>query len=382
MNNNNRYYGRSVRGVCRILSFFMTKEKLLYDLFKAYNQAKRHKSKKVYVKEFSKNLYENLAELANDLYYRKYKAEPSTCFIITDPKKREVFAASFRDRIVHHLYYNYTHEMFEKGFIYDSYSCIPKRGTHFGIERLKHHILSESLNYSRPCYVLKLDIRGYFMHINRNTLRDLTVKIIEAKYKDQDTKDLVLYLTSEIILLNPIKNCIVIGSEKEWVGLPHNKSLKYSPEGCGLPIGNLTSQVFSNVYLDRLDKYCKLILKCRHYGRYVDDAYIVSHDKEFLKNVIPKIKDYMYKELGLELHLGKTQINNASKGVEFLGAYIKPYRTYMSNQCLRRMRRKINEHKADNKENKISSMISRCGMLSHYSSHNIKLGLLLENNIS
>ena len=360
----------------------MTKEKLLYDLFKAYTQAKRHKSKKVYVKEFSKNLYENLNQLAGDLYYRRYKAEPSTCFIITDPKKREVFAASFRDRVVHHLYYNYTHEMYEKVFIYDSYSCIPKRGTHFGIERLKHHILSESLNYSRPCYVLKLDIRGYFMHINRNILRSLAVKIIETKYKDQDTKDLVLYLTNEIILLNPIKNCIVIGSEKDWVGLPHNKSLKYSPEGCGLPIGNLTSQVFSNVYLNRLDKYCKLILKCQHYGRYVDDAYIVSHDKEFLKTIIPKIKDYMYKELKLELHLGKTQINNVNKGVEFLGAYIKPYRTYMSNQCLHRMRRKANEHKADNKENKMSSMISRCGMLSHYSSYNIKLELLLKNNVS
>lgn len=129
-------------------------------------------------------------------------------FIIS--KMREVFAANFRDRIVHHLFYNYTYEIFERTFIYDSYSCIKNRGTHFGIERLKHHIRSVSKGYTKPCYVLKIDIKGYFMNINRNILLQLCRKTL-SKHKNQFDELFVDYLLETIINSNPMDNCKVLG---------------------------------------------------------------------------------------------------------------------------------------------------------------------------
>lgn len=162
-------------------------------------------------------------------------------------------------------YYNYTHEMLERTFIKDTYSCIKKRGTHFGIERLRKHILSESRNYSRKCYVLKMDIRGYFMNINRQKLLEIATnslnKMAEHKvgkyrktlWKDIVDMDFVHYLTKEIILLNPINDCRFIGPRSDWDNLPYEKSMFHTPDNCGLPIGNLTSQLYSNVYLNVLE---------------------------------------------------------------------------------------------------------------------------------
>lgn len=155
--------------------YHLTKKRLLLDLYKAFYDAKKHKSNKSYVLKFEKDLHNNLTKLRDQLWEQTYEPKPSTCFIIDYPKKREIFAAEFVDRIVHHLYFNYTHELYERTFIYDSYSCIKNKGTHFGIDRLKHHIRSESLNYTRTCYVLKLDIRGYFININREKLYNIVI---------------------------------------------------------------------------------------------------------------------------------------------------------------------------------------------------------------
>ena len=134
-------------------SFSITYNQLLFDLHFAYYEARRHKRNKSYQIAFEKNLTANLEQLAAELFARTYRPEPPTCFIIKDPKKREIFAADFRDRIVHHLYYNYTHELFERNFIADSYSCIKGRGTHYGISRLESHIRKESLNYTEKAYI-------------------------------------------------------------------------------------------------------------------------------------------------------------------------------------------------------------------------------------
>lgn len=271
MNNNNRYNGQSVRAVCQSqhLSFAsvfcLSRQQLLSDLYEAYYDARRHKRNKPYQKRFEANLDENLNELCDELFSRTYKPRPSTCFIITDPKKREVFAADFRDRIVHHLYYNYMHEMFERTFIHDTYSCIKGRGTHYGIGRLESHIRKESQGFTVPCYVMKMDIRGYFMHIDRRRLLDICVATIDRMALHRVSKhrcerwcevvdiDFVKYLTSEIVMLDSLVGCSVKGEPSDWDNLPHDKSLFHTPQGCGLPIGNLTSQLFSNVYLNVLD---------------------------------------------------------------------------------------------------------------------------------
>lgn len=263
----------------------LTRAQLLSDLSQAYFDARRHKRSRHYQRTFEARTDENLSALCGELYSRCYQAGPSTCFLVKDPKLREVFAAQFRDRIVHHLYYNYTHKMLERTFIADSYSCIKGRGTHYGIDRLAHHIRQVSENWHSPCYVLKMDIKGYFMHINRERLLQITLRQLrrlsprrmcmgsQHRWRDCVDMDFLEWLSSEIIMLDPTVGCKVQGNPEEWSNLPHDKSLFHSPQGCGLPIGNLTSQLFSNVYLNELDQFMKRRLHCRHYGRYVDDLY-------------------------------------------------------------------------------------------------------------
>ncbi|MCQ2793630.1 MAG: RNA-directed DNA polymerase, partial [Bacilli bacterium] len=365
------------------MSYKLTKKQLLFDLYTAFECAKKNKANKHYVKVFEENLHNNLQSLCNDLWERKYVAEPSTCFIITHPKRREVFAANFRDRVVHHLYYNYTHELFERTFIHDAYSCIKKRGTHFGIHRLEKHIRQESDNYKKPCHILKMDIKGYFMSINRQTLLNIVNRTLDKMSSHRLSKSstitwndvvdfcFIRYLSKEIILLDPTLFCKFRSDKSEWDELPKSKSLFHTPNGCGLPIGNLTSQLFSNVYLNLLDQYVKRKLKCRHYGRYVDDFYIVGRDKDKLKQCVRQIERFLETELGLTIQKGKTIINSMWQGVEFLGAYIKPYRTYISNQCLRRIRNKTS-HFRTLLSNPINSVNSYLGIFSHYKSFNLR----------
>ena len=357
----------------------LTREQLLADLHQAYFDARRHKRNKPYQLLFESRLEKNLEELCDELLTRSYHPGRSTCFLINDPKRREVFAAQFRDRIVHHLYYNYTHHFLERTFIYDTYSCIKHRGTHFGINRLEHHIRQESLNWNQQCYVLKMDIRGYFMHINRDKLLDITIRQLRRMVRRWGEVDLsfIEYLTKEIIMLNPVTDCIIHGDKAKWEELPKEKSLFYSKEGCGLPIGNLTSQLFSNVYLNELDQFMKRELHCCHHGRYVDDFYVVSADRAWLHSIIPRVKTFLIEELSLTLHEGKTQIRNVRLGVEFLGAYLKPYRRYVSNTSLKRTRKKWASIEHEKEPVQLRARInSFLGILSHYKSKRIQLKAL------
>ena len=369
----------------------LTYEQLYSDLQQAYYDARRHKRTKSYQVRFEANLENNLHQLCMELYERSYKARPSTCFIISDPKKREVFAAEFRDRIVHHLYYNYTHLLYERTFITDTYSCIKGRGTHFGIRRLQRHIVQESQNYTVPCYVLKMDIRGYFMHINREHLLKICLQTLCKMALHRVSKhrlerwievvdyEFLEYLTREIVLLNPCDNCEMKGSSNDWDDLPHDKSLFHSPKGCGLPIGNLTSQLFSNVYLNVLDQFVKRTLRCKHYGRYVDDFYVVSADRDYLYYVAQKIKTMLLDELQLQFHDGKMRLVSVWQGVEFLGAYLKPYRSYTSRQTVSRMREKIALLSQKPQEYCIASLNSFCGVLSHGRNFHLREQLFLYN---
>lgn len=391
-NNNNRKNGQSVRPVTELtgspssLSFKTVPEDLLLDLYKAYKDARRHKRRKSNVQRFSYNAEEELVRLRDDILNRRYSPSPCTCFIIHDPKTREIFAADFRDRIVHHLYYNYTKTLFERSFIYDTYSCIKGRGTHFGIKRLRHHIRSVSENWTKPCFILKMDIKGYFMHIERKLLLEFCIDTLNRMRKhssdevgktwEEKLDYPLLYYLSEVIIMNdPLSGCIRKGKTSDWKDLPDSKSLFHSPEGCGLPIGNLTSQLFSNIYMNRLDQYMKRTLKCTAYGRYVDDFYIVSRHKSHLRDVTALTADFL-KGLKLYPNKDKTIICNALHGIGFLGAYIKPYRTYIHNKPLSRIRK--SSHSLENiidPASLQSRVNSYLGALSHYKSYNIRLNL-------
>ncbi len=330
------------------------------------------------------NLEAELVKLCDEIWGGKYKPSKCMCFIIFAPKQREVFAAHFRDRIVHHLFFNYTYALYERLFIEDSYSCRMGKGTHFGMKRLDHHIRSVSENYSKQCYVMKMDIEGYFMHIDRLRLLHFVKEDLSRMKGHLSNKSgktwgevldypLLYFLAERIILSNPLDNCYIKGSLNDWNGLPESKSLFFTPQGCGLPIGNLTSQLFSNVYLNRLDQYMKRELGCKHYGRYVDDFYVVSESKMFLHSLVKPVDAFLSKELGVRLHPRKTEIYPAGNGVPYLGAFIKPHRWYVDNSCWKRMKPKLNslDNVMDN-ERLRSAVNSYLGILRHFASYNIR----------
>lgn len=374
------------------MAYILTKKALLLDIYAAYACAKQHKASKPYVLHFRKSLDTNLRKLCDELWNRRYKPEPSSCFVVERPKKREVFAAQFVDRVVHHLYYNYTHVLYERTFIQDSYSCIPGRGTHYGVERLEKHIRQESRNYTRKCYALKLDKRGYFMHINRNKLLNITIETLDKMgrhrigkttqtWSDELDMDFVKWLSKEIIMLDPKTNCHIVGSVKDWDGLDHNKSLFYTTEGCGLPIGNLTSQLLSNVYLNSFDQYMKRVLCCKHYGRYVDDSFVISCDKDWLLSIVPKLRAFLKDNLGLDLHMGKLHIIDVSLGVEFLGAFVRKFRTYVSRASLRRSVHSIKEIDMSDIGQAWRSINSFVGMMAHYTSYFVRCRVFLRYDL-
>lgn len=243
---------------------------LLYDLWVAYFDARQNKRNTMNALAFEQNLEHNMFVLYRELLERRYHLSLSICFILSKPVKREIFAAHFRDRIIHHYIIRKLMPLFENQFIYDAYSCRVGKGTLFGINRLRHFMRSSTQNYTKKAYILKLDLSGFFMSINKRILWEMISRLILCKYSEYDG-ELLLYLTELVIMNNPTQECILKGHNRDWDGLPPNKSLFTAKSGCGLPIGNLTSQVFANYYLTPFDRFVKETLKIKYYGRYVDD---------------------------------------------------------------------------------------------------------------
>ena len=315
----------------------------LQEVFSAYYEARRHKRGTTSQLSFELNLEDNLVKLWKELCSREYIVGSSICFIIRDSVLREVFAADFRDRVVHHLLYNRLSPFFEKRFICDSYSCRSGKGTLYGVKRLEHHIRSCSRNYTADCYILKLDIKGYFMHIDRRILYRIIERSLPGDFPERES---TLWLCRLVIGCEPVVNCRIKGNLHEWDALPRDKSLFYTEEDCGMPIGNLTSQLFSNIYLNELDQWIKRRCGIRHYGRYVDDFYIVHQDKSFLMSLIPKVKEFLHDELSLTLHPNKIHLQHYTKGLHFLGFAVYPYHRLPSRKILGRAKRKFTEMEA------------------------------------
>jgi hypothetical protein len=319
-------------------------QRLLYDIFQAYFDARSNKRTTDNALKFEMDFESRLLGLYDDIVGGTYRIARSICFISFHPVKREIFAGDFRDRVVHHLIFNYLSPIFERIFINDVYSCRIGKGTSYGIRRLDHHIRSCSENYSRDCYVLKLDISGYFMSIDRRILyRKITETL--APYRETAPFDFALVdgLIRQVVFNDPVKNCCIKGNRSDWSGLPKSKSLFFAEPELGLPIGNLTSQLFGNLHLDGLDHFVTGTLGCRHYGRYVDDFFIVHTDREYLKSLVPRIRDFLASDAGLELHPKKISLQHVNRGVPFLGAYLKPYRTYVGNRTKNASYRRIAE---------------------------------------
>jgi len=365
------------------------RDKITLDLFQAYFDARKNKRNTINALAFEKHLEANLFAIANEIIERKYTPKPSICFIVDNPVKREIFAADFRDRVIHHFIYNYISPIFEKTFINDSYSCRKSKGTHYGIKRIDHFIRSCSHNFSKDCYILKLDIKGYFMAMDKTLLFDkIRNELIRNKNKVDFDLELILYLIEKTIFNDPKINCIIKGKKSDWDGLPLTKSLFHAESNCGLPIGNLTSQLFGNIYMNDFDHWVKKELGIKYYGRYVDDFVLIHESKDYLQSVLPTLSNFLLSTIQLTLHPNKIYLQHYSKGVQYLGAVIKPHRIYIAK------RTKGNFYNAIVKQNKIardhkptkeeqsafqSIMNSYLGIMKHYKTYNLRKQMLFKN---
>ena len=217
---------------------------LTEEIFAAYFDCRKNKRNTTDALLFEKHFEVNLFLLIDEICLGNYQPDPATVFIVKQPVLREIFAATFRDRIMHHWLINKINPLFETLFIDNSFACRKNKGTHLAIKKVDEAIKSVSENYTKDCYILKLDIKGFFMNINKELLHKRLITFVKEKYYQTD-RELVLSIIDIIISNDPTKNCIVKGKKSDRYGLPDDKSLFNSPPNCGLPIGNLTSQIFA-----------------------------------------------------------------------------------------------------------------------------------------
>lgn len=346
----------------------------------SFLSGRKHKRWKANTLQFEKNQEEKINALIKKIKNRTYEIKPSLCFIAFSPIKREIFAGDFSDRVIHHYVFNKLNPYYENTFINDSYSCRQNKGTSYGVKRAAKFLRSVSNNYTQQAYILKLDISGYFMNIDRNILYAQNKTMVKKYFRHEQTEiNELLYLIQKIILNNPTTNCRLRGQKIDWQGLPKNKSLFFAKENKGLPIGNLTSQLFGNVYLNDFDHFIKEKLKCRYYGRYVDDMIFMHKNKEYLKSLIPKIKKYLKNNLDLEIHPKKIYLQPHQNGFSFLGAFIKPYRIYASKRIVNNFCHKINLA-AQGQINNPAFFNSYLGQLKQYSSFKLRQKILTSKN--
>lgn len=266
-------------------------------LFSAWDEFKRGKSRKIDVLNFEHNLEQNIFELFRDLSNKTYKHRPYEGFYVYDPKRRHIHKASVRDRVLHHAIFNVLNPIFEPTFIPTSFSCRIGKGTHKGVTALSNMIRRVSLNYTQPCFALKCDVRKFFDSVDQKIL----ISILKRKIRDRD----FLWLLEEVIH----------SFSSEQSDLFNQK---------GLPIGNLTSQIFANIYMNDFDQFVKNELKARYYVRYTDDFIILSHNETELKPILIKIETFLKDRLQLSLHPEKVTIKKYGHGVDFLG-YVELY---------------------------------------------------------
>jgi retron-type reverse transcriptase len=306
----------------------------LNNIFDAWKKFRRGKTGKSDVMDFEIHLEDNLFNLYEDLHNAVYKHSAYKHFQIFDNKKRDIYQAEVRDRVVHQIVYDYLLSLYNQEFISDSYASRVKKGQYKAVETFRYFIKLAN-NEHRPCFILKGDIRKYFDSVDQDVLLDL----IKEKIRNEK----IFLITTEII-----------------------QSHIFSGPAKGIPLGNITSQIFANIYLNTLDKYIKKELRCRFYVRYNDDFVIVSDSKEWLEEIRIKIIHFTKNKLLLDIPMEKTSIRKIDWGVDFLGFTILPKAVLLRNKT----------------KNKLSANISTknthsyFGILNHCNSYNLKRKVL------
>ena len=336
------------------------------DLLEAYFDCRHSKRRTASAVVYEMNYESNLIALRDRINSRTYQPGKSVCFVVTRPRYREVFAASFEDRIIHHYIALRLNPLFEAIFSPRTFNCRKGKGQLYGVTMLKEDIRQCSNDYTENCYILKLDLKGFFMSIDKNLLATIVDQFVVDCYKGEDIDDL-RYLCRVVILHCPEKNCERHSPMSYWEKLDKNKSLFTNGEDKGVAIGNLFAQIFANFLLNKLDWYLE-DEGIKHHGRYVDDFYCIHKDKKKLLALMPKIRQVLA-ELGLRLNEKKFYLQHYSKGVEFTGSIVKPGRVYTCNRTItnfvaavRRLNKASNERQVLHAVNSINSYL---GLLRH-----------------
>ncbi len=352
-NNNNKYNTNVIRPVTA--SYDIVPPSFLESVWVAYHDCLRGKMNSTQALEYMQIADADIPVLAHELWTGIYKPGTSTCFLVRYPKWREVFAANFRDRIVHHWICLRLEPLFEYRFRHQgdlSFNCRKGFGTDKAVEHLAAEMRRVSSNYHKKAYVFKGDISGFFMSINKELLWYLLERFIRRwrfrsvhfgweRYRLDMPEmywDILLRSTEVVVMHHPEKDCVL--NSDVWLWSEHmelNKSLFTS--STGEPIGNLTTQLFANFLMSFFISYVLFLFRRKNFGmaQFVDDFAVVCDDLQFLLAAIPLLDMFLRNKLKLRLHKDKRYLQPVSHGILFVGTFIKPGRNYLSNRTCGRM---------------------------------------------
>jgi hypothetical protein len=322
---------------------------------------------------FAARLADELCDLEEELSSRTYRPGPATRFVARRPKLREIVAARFRDRVVHHLLVREIEPDWERVFIHDSYACRPGKGTHAAVDRLESFVRSATRGGRRRAYYLQADVRSFFMSIDRSILLERLDRRLRKRFgliagpdpaspgtrvqvqatlplrtprdaspsRDEEY-DCIRWLTGVLVLNDALAGSRIAGDPSIFERIPLHKRLEGCAPGCGLPLGNLTSQFFGNVYLDTLDQHVKHTLKVPRYIRYVDDIVMVGEDPERLLSFLHGIEVYLGHVLKLGINAGRTRLRPVADGIDFLGYVVHPHHRLVRRRVVGNLRNTLN----------------------------------------
>ena len=307
----------------------------LEEVFEAYYSCRKNKRNTKEQLKFEVNMHENLIALYEQIADRSYQPLPSRVFVVTHPKPREVWAAQFVDRVVHHIIYNRISPWYQRRFIFDSYACIPGKGIHSAVKRLDRFARQQTHNYQRSGYFAKIDLANFFQSINLDILWSIF------------RRDGVVGLNSDIefllrkSLFEQSRDDVVLLSDPSLYNLvPPHKSLFAQPDNFGLPIGDLISQLCANIYNNEVDQFAKHVLKIKRYIRYVDDFILLGDSYGQLRDWIDHLDGFAQTRLNLAYNPSKTHLNHVNKGIDIFGYYVLPGRIYVRHDTYRRITRR------------------------------------------
>ena len=312
----------------------------LENLLEAWQEFVKGKRSRRDVQEFERNLMGNIVALHKELALKTYRHSPYEAFNISDPKPRNIHKATVRDRLLHHALYRMLYPFFDRTFTADSYSCRNEKGTLKAIERFSEFSRKISKNNTRTAWVLKCDIRKFFASVDQRVL----LEVLAMHIADSE----VCWLLEKVV-----------------------ESFSSGVSGRGLPLGNLTSQLLVNIYMNEFDQFVKHELKVKQYIRYADDFVFLSHDHAWLEELLPKIRGFLHERLCLELHPDKVSIKTLASGVDFLGWVHFPGHRVLRTATKRRGFRGV-----EKSEGKYEILASYLGLLKHGNAKKIEIRVI------